>query len=137
MNRQTRRSSRAAANLAFFALRRDSRRQGRSVPGYAEAKEAVVGALVLNRFTLRERLGSGGFGTVYRAWDERLQRDVAVKVIEVDAVAGRRVLREAQAAARLNHPAVVTLYELGSDDRHAYLVSELVRGVTLADSSRK
>jgi eukaryotic-like serine/threonine-protein kinase len=101
-----------------------------------EAEVAVVGALVLNRFRLRDRLGSGGFGTVYRAWDERLERDVAVKVIDAGGPASDRVLREAQAAARLNHPGVVTLYELGEDGRHAYLVSELVDGSTLAEISR-
>jgi eukaryotic-like serine/threonine-protein kinase len=92
----------------------------------------VVGPLVLNRFRLRERLGSGGFGTVYRAWDERLEREVAVKVIDVGGPAPERILGEAQAAARLNHPGVVTLHELGEDGRNAYLVSELVEGATLA-----
>jgi eukaryotic-like serine/threonine-protein kinase len=94
-----------------------------------------MGPLVLNRFSLKERLGSGGFGTVYRGWDERLERDVAVKVIDVGGPAPQRVLREAQAAARLNHPGVVTLYELGEDGRHAYLVSELIEGGTLAEMS--
>jgi hypothetical protein len=96
----------------------------------------VVGALVLNRFQVRERLGSGGFGTVYRARDERLERDVAVKVIEVGGQRFDRVLREAQAVGRLNHPSVVTLYELGEDGHHAYLVSELVEGATLSERLR-
>jgi eukaryotic-like serine/threonine-protein kinase len=96
----------------------------------------VVGALVLNRFQVRERLGSGGFGTVYRAWDERLQRDVAVKVIDLGGESVDRVLREAQAVGRLNHRSVVTLYELGEDGRRAYLVSELVEGSTLAEMQR-
>jgi eukaryotic-like serine/threonine-protein kinase len=96
----------------------------------------VVGELVLNRFRVRERLGSGGFGTVYRALDQRLERDVAVKVMEVGAQPIGRVLREAQAVARLNHPGVVTLYELGEDGRRAYLVSELVEGETLARMER-
>jgi eukaryotic-like serine/threonine-protein kinase len=91
-----------------------------------------VGAQVLNRFELRERLGSGGFGTVYLAWDQRLERDVAVKVIELGGQSVERVLREAQAVGRLNHPGVVTLYELGEDGRCAYLVSEYVDGETLA-----
>ncbi|MEK6278493.1 MAG: serine/threonine-protein kinase [Actinomycetota bacterium] len=94
-----------------------------------------MGPLVLNRFRLGERLGSGGFGTVYRAWDERLERDVAVKVIDGGGSASDRILREAQAAARLNHPGVITLYELGEDGRHAYLVSELVDGATLSELS--
>jgi hypothetical protein len=91
----------------------------------------VVGERALGRFILLERVGAGGFGTVYRGWDERLERPVAVKVIEAPGGAGRRVLREAQAAARLNHPGIVTLYELGERDGCAYLVSELVEGDTL------
>lgn len=96
----------------------------------------MVGALVLNRFCLREQLGSGGFGTVYRAWDQRLERDVAVKVIEIGGQSIDRVLREAQAVGRLNHPSIVTLYELGDDSRRAYLVSELVEGATLSELQR-
>jgi serine/threonine protein kinase len=57
---------------------------------------------------------------------------VAVKAIEQRGEAGRRVLREAQAAARLNHPGIVTLYEMGEEDGNALLVSELVEGDTLA-----
>jgi eukaryotic-like serine/threonine-protein kinase len=102
-----------------------------------EVDEIVLGERVLGRFTLLERLGAGGFGTVYSAWDERLQRHVAVKAIEVRGEAGRRVMREAQAAARLNHRGIVTLYELGEDDRHAYLVSELAHGETLDELARE
>ncbi len=61
-----------------------------------------MGELVMDRFRLLERIGSGGMGTVYRAFDERLQRDVAVKEVMVGDP--DRVMREAQAAARLNHP---------------------------------
>ncbi len=86
--------------------------------------------LLMDRFRVLERIGSGGMGTVYRAFDERLQRPVAVK--EVESAEPARVLREAQAAARLNHPGIVTLYELGERDGHALLVSELVEGRTLA-----
>src|SRR2546429_6309753 len=106
------------------------------VPGL-EVKPAVVGAMVMSRFEVREKLGSGGFGTVYRAWDERLERDVAVKVIDLGGQSVDRVMREAQAVARLNHPSVLTLYELGEDGRSAYLVSELVDGATLADMQRQ
>jgi eukaryotic-like serine/threonine-protein kinase len=90
----------------------------------------VADELVMDRFRLLERIGSGGMGVVYRAFDERLQRPVAVK--EVTASEPDRVLREAQAAARLNHPGIVTLYELGELAGHALLVSELVPGETLA-----
>lgn len=96
----------------------------------------MVGETVLGRFKLLERLGAGGFGTVYRAWDERLQREVAVKVLEARGEARRRVLREAQAVARLNHRGIVTLYELGTERSRSYLVSELVEGLTLREAAR-
>jgi eukaryotic-like serine/threonine-protein kinase len=97
----------------------------------------VVGSLVLNRFLIERRIGSGGFGTVYEAWDGRLERPVAVKAIESAGSRGSgRVLREAQAAARLNHPGIVTLYEMGEEDGNALLVTELVDGSTLAQLNR-
>jgi len=104
---------------------------------HPEVEEAVVGAVIMSRFKVRERLGSGGFGTVYRAWDERLERDVAVKVIDLGGQPVERVMREAQAVARLNHPSVLTLYELGEDGRSAYLVSELIDGATLTEMQRQ
>ncbi len=97
----------------------------------------MVGSLVLNRFLIERRIGSGGFGVVYEAWDGRLERPVAVKAIESPGEAGSRVLREAQAAARLNHPGIVTLYELGEEDGNALLVTELVEGDTLAQLARE
>ncbi len=100
---------------------------------------APAGRLVLGRYRLGERLGAGGFGVVWRATDERLEREVAVKAIPHggEAADDARVQREAVAAARLNHPGIVALYELGHDDHSAYLVSELVDGATLADLSRE
>ena len=95
----------------------------------------MVGSLVLNRFLIERRIGSGGFGVVYEAWDGRLERSVAVKAIESRGESGRRVMREAQAAARLNHPGIVTLYEMGEEDGNALLVTELVDGATLARRS--
>jgi serine/threonine protein kinase/tetratricopeptide (TPR) repeat protein len=86
----------------------------------------VVEDLVLGRFRILERIGSGGMGTVYRALDERLRREVAVK--EIPARNSDRVVREAKAAARLNHPAVVALYEFGIEGDSAILVSELAAG---------
>src|SRR5919199_6579064 len=94
----------------------------------------MVDELLMDRFRILERVGSGGMGTVYRAFDERLHRQVAVK--EISAPDARRVLREAQAAARLNHPGIVTLYELGSEGDRMLLVSELVEGATLAELAR-
>ncbi|MGN6869415.1 MAG: protein kinase domain-containing protein [Solirubrobacteraceae bacterium] len=92
--------------------------------------------LVLRRYRLRRRLGTGGFATVWLAQDERLDRQVAVKILPPGRVtggsgAGGRFEREARAAARLAHPGIVTLYEAAVDDEGAYLVSELVQGTTL------
>src|ERR1700755_3601859 len=91
----------------------------------------MVGSLVLDRFLIERRIGSGGFGVVYEAWDGRLERPVAVKAIEQRGEAGKRVMREAQAAARLNHPGIVTLYEMGEEGGSALLVTELVEGDNL------
>jgi tRNA A-37 threonylcarbamoyl transferase component Bud32 len=96
----------------------------------------MVGERILGRFRIEDRIGSGGFGTVYRAWDERLQRPVAVKVIDRDHGAPR-VTREAQAVARLGHRNIATLYELASDGERAFLVSELIEGDTLRAMGRR
>src|SRR6201992_3868309 len=92
----------------------------------------MVGSVVLDRFLIVCPTRRGGFAGVYEAWDGRVERSVALKPIEQRGEAGRRVMREAQAAARLNHPGIVTLYEMGEEDGHALLVSELVEGSTLA-----
>jgi len=84
--------------------------------------------LILGRYRLHKQLGSGAFGSVFSARDERLERDVAIKLLPRERVLHARFEREARAAARLQHPAIVTLYEAAIDDEGAYLVSELVRG---------
>ena len=91
-------------------------------------------ALVLDRYLLDRRLGRGAYGAVWLAFDEKLRREVAIKVIARDDEAvGERATHEARAAARLNHPGIVALYELLGDDEAIYLVSELVPGRTLAE----
>ena len=91
---------------------------------------------VLDRYRLVRRIGSGGFGVVWLAEDEHLQRAVAVKrIVMHHAAVAARAEREARAAARLSHPGIVALYESGRDEDAVYLVSELVRGRTLAQLS--
>jgi tRNA A-37 threonylcarbamoyl transferase component Bud32 len=96
----------------------------------------MVGERILGRFRIEDRIGSGGFGTVYRAWDERLQRPVAVKIIDREHGAPR-VTREAQAVARLAHRNIATLYELASDGERAFLVAELIEGETVRVMGRR
>jgi eukaryotic-like serine/threonine-protein kinase len=89
-------------------------------------------SLALGRYRLGPRIGAGGFGTVYEARDERLGRDVAVKAIPADGHADDRARREAHAVARLDHPGIVSVFDAGEEDGTRFLVSELVRGSTLA-----
>jgi formylglycine-generating enzyme required for sulfatase activity len=90
----------------------------------------------IGRFLVRARLGEGAFGTVYRAYDPQLDRDVALKVPLPGRFEGpqqaERFLREARAAARLRHPHVVPLFEASEQAPHFYLASALIQGRTLA-----
>jgi serine/threonine-protein kinase len=82
------------------------------------------------------RLGSGGMGTVFRAWDERLHREVAIKLVRDGyRVPGtrERFQQEARAASRLNHPHICTIFDIGEKDGDPYLVMELLEGETLKE----
>jgi hypothetical protein len=89
----------------------------------------------IGRYLVTGRIGRGGMGTVYRARDEVLEREVAVKVLTVegalDAESRRRFEVEAKAAARLQHPNIVTVYELGEDRGIPFIAMELLSGVDL------
>ena len=93
------------------------------------------GACKLDRFELLEELGAGSFGRVFKAWDERTERFVAIKVERMRVWAeqeGDRFLREANSTSRLDHPNIVSLVEVGeTEDGIRYLVSEFVEGETL------
>lgn len=98
--------------------------------------------MVDGRFELLERLGSGGMGTVWRARDTVLHREVAIKEVrpagpeltdEESRVLRERVLREARALARLNHPHVVTIHHIVDTGPHPWIVMELLPGGTLQD----
>ena len=114
---------------------------GSTIDATAPPRPRVVRSLVgqtLDRFQLVARLGAGGMGEVYEAQDPELDRRVAIKVlppIEGDrrAELETRLRREAQALARLEHPNVVAIYDVGVTDRHPYIVMQLVRGGTLAE----
>jgi eukaryotic-like serine/threonine-protein kinase len=105
--------------------------------------EAVVaaagqrGRVLAERYELRDRLGQGGAGTVWRGHDRALDRAVAVKLLHADLAedpdAGTRFRTEATAAAKLTHPNAVLVYDLGRDGDDDYLVMELVEGVNLGD----
>jgi eukaryotic-like serine/threonine-protein kinase len=85
----------------------------------------------LGRFQLRERLGDGGFGEVLRAYDPRLDRDVAVKVLKQPNPSERvmeRFFREARAVARLDHPNIVAVHDSGFDDGRCWVAYQLVGG---------
>ena len=88
----------------------------------------------IKQFELKKILGQGGFGIVWRAEDKRLQRDVALKLPRPHAQAfadTAMFLREARAAAKLRHPNIVAIYEVGEHDSQIYIVSELVDGLSL------
>ena len=90
----------------------------------------------LGRYRILERLGEGGMGVVYRATDERLERDVAIKLVRDDLVrdssSQARFRQEARALSRLNHPGVATLFDFDQHDGVTFLVMEYVEGDTLA-----
>ncbi len=92
---------------------------------------------ILGDFELREIIGQGGMGTVYRAWQRSLQRIVALKVLDqrtsASPVAVARFQREAQAAAKLHHTYIVPVYAQGEDEGTYFYAMELVEGDSLAD----
>ncbi len=91
----------------------------------------------LGPYEIQSPLGAGGMGEVYRARDARLSRSVALKVLPGDISADRsrleRFEKEARAASSLNHPNIVTIYDIGTADSVAYIAMELVEGRTLRD----
>ncbi|MEJ7849650.1 MAG: protein kinase [Pyrinomonadaceae bacterium] len=92
---------------------------------------------ILGRYEIISLIGAGGMGEVYRAKDPRLGRDVAIKVLpadfSTDADRLRRFEQEAQAAGTLNHPSILSIYDVASHNGSLYVVSELLEGETLGD----
>ena len=91
----------------------------------------------IGRYHVIERVGRGGMGVVYRARDEAVGRDVALKVLTADVDDDpdirTRFYREAEAAASLSHPNIITIFDVGEDGDRFFIVMELLRGATLKD----
>ena len=103
------------------------------ISSISELPFALAPGQRLGNFEILEAVGRGGMGEVYRARDLRLKREVAIKVLTAGGTASerRRFLYEAQAASSLNHPNIVTVYDVGESDGVSYIAMEFVAGKTL------
>lgn len=119
----------------------DENTQNLSRPPAAGEQRGGIGAVIGGRYTLVDRIGSGGMGTVWRAYDGLLRRDVAIKEVilppgmapnERDDLTAR-TLREARAAAGLSHPSVIRVYDVVTDHGRPWIVMELLDARSLAD----
>jgi serine/threonine protein kinase len=92
---------------------------------------------VVSHCRIMERLGEGGAGVVYRGWDERLERDVALKFLlprpRATSESRERLANEAKMLSRLDHPSIATVFDLDTHEGRSFLVMEFVRGVTLGE----
>ncbi|MBV8760653.1 MAG: protein kinase [Deltaproteobacteria bacterium] len=127
----------SACNQSFGLDRDVCPNDGARLIKLKATQDVLVGRVFDQRYELRSSLGHGGMGTVYRAHQISVDREVAIKVIHPklasDRVAVKRFLREARLASRLNQPNVVNVYDFGqTDDGILYLVMEMLRGHTLA-----
>ena len=93
----------------------------------------------LGQYRIVEKIGAGGMGVVYRAWDERLERDVALKVLPAAALADeetrKRFRREALSLSKLNHPNIATIHDFNTERDVDFLAMEYISGVTLREKS--
>ncbi|MEZ4385457.1 MAG: serine/threonine-protein kinase [Nannocystaceae bacterium] len=106
-----------------------------SAPAQEQAPERERGAL-LGRYVVLDRLGVGGMGVVYAAFDPELDRKVAIKLLQQrgpGSMGPARLLREAKAMARLSHPGVITVHDVGIVDDQVFIAMELVEGGTLRE----
>lgn len=107
-----------------------------AVPGALSLFGGDLTGTSLDRYRIVREVGRGGMGVVYQAWDERLQRTVAIKLMSsqhLDPRVQERFLREARAAASLNHPGIVAVHDAGEASGHPYLVMEFVPGASLEE----
>jgi eukaryotic-like serine/threonine-protein kinase len=110
-------------------------------PAWTAEPRPLSPGMRLGRYEVKAMLGAGGMGEVYRAGDERLGRDVAVKVLPADFLSNpdrlQRFEQEARAASALNHPQILAVYDVGRHAGVPYMVTELLEGVSLADRIRQ
>src|SRR6516164_8641870 len=101
----------------------------------------LTAGTILGQYEIRSPLGAGGMGEVYRAHDTRLDRDVAIKVLPeyltTDPERLRRFEQEARATAALNHPNILAVYQMATDNGISYLVEEMLEGETLRERLRR
>src|SRR6185312_22646 len=102
-------------------------------------KKAITETTIAH-YRIMEPIGAGGMGAVYKAYDTKLQRVVALKVLPPEYVSQqdrrRRFYQEARAASALTHPHILTVYEVGEDDGKPYIAMEYVEGETLRQKIR-
>jgi eukaryotic-like serine/threonine-protein kinase len=95
----------------------------------------------LGRYEIRSKIGEGGMGEVYQALDTKLDRQVALKILPADVATDRgrmnRFVQEARAASALNHPNILTIYEIDETDSGHFIVTELIEGATLRARLRR
>ena len=101
----------------------------------------TIGTVLSGRYVVEEVVGTGGMAVVYRAWDRKKRRIVAVKVLrpefQQDAEFLRRFNREAEAASKVSHENIVNMYDVGADGDTRYIVMEYVDGTTLKEMIRQ
>ncbi|MBX9869173.1 MAG: protein kinase [Burkholderiaceae bacterium] len=109
--------------------------QGRSQRTADEAESAIDASTTLSHYQIRRRLGAGGFGEVYEAWDSKLHRAVAIKRLKLSDTqqAPESLLKEARLAASLQHPAFVNIHAIEEDQGSQSIVMELVPGLTVKE----
>ncbi len=108
---------------------------GAGAAGGGGAERELAKGSAIGRYVVGDRLGAGGMGVVYAVHDPELDRKIAVKLLRSDAGGGAdrsaRLRREAQAMAKLSHPNVITIHDVGTHDGQAFIAMELVEGQTL------
>ncbi len=95
----------------------------------------------IDRYQIKEKIGAGGMGTVYRAWDSEIERDVALKWLpayfSADVTFTERFKREARVVARLEHPHIVPIYDVGESEGRPFIIMRLLNGGTLREQTEK